>query len=212
MKRIIVFGSGTAHGYWDVQGGWSQRLRTVLDQRSLDTQGSDHFELYNLGIRGEDSGTVLDRFGVEMENRYAEDAEHTVIFQFGANDAMFVYEEDDLLHSPRRFRKNIEHLIEEARDSAENIIFLGLIPVDDEEIDPIPSIEGRSYSTNRMDEYNDIIGEVCEEKGVDFIDLFELFESEASESLLEDGLHPNSEGHRLIFEKVRRHLAQKEII
>lgn len=211
MKRIIVFGSGTAHGFWDPQGGWAQRLRTELDQKTLDTQGSDHYELYNLGIRGEDSGTVLDRFREEMENRYKEDAEYTLIFQFGANDAMFVYEEDDLLRGEEEFRGNLEELIEQAKKYTEEIIFVGLLPVDDEDIKPIPNIEGRSYTTNRMKDYNDMIKEVAGEKDVGFISLFKEFKS-GENRLFEDGLHPNGEGHELIHEKVKRHMKNEDMI
>jgi len=212
MKRIIVFGSGTAHGFWDLQGGWAQRLRTNLDQRTLETQGSNHYELYNLGIRGEDTGTILDRFEDEMESRYHEEAENTVVFHVGANDAMFVYEEDDLLRGSEEFQENIEQMIEQAREYAENVIFLGLIPVDDEEIKPIPSIEGRSYSTNRMKEYNNLIKEVCEDKGAGFINLFKEFKNRDTDSLLEDGLHPNGEGHKLIKDEVREYMEKKDIM
>jgi lysophospholipase L1-like esterase len=214
MNRIIVFGSGTAHGLWDVQGGWAQRLRTQLEQKTLETRGNQYYEVYNLGIRGEDTGTVLDRFDNEMKARYDDDheeTEHTVIFQVGANDTVFVYEEDDLLNDEEDFRENVRELIQKAKKYTDQVMFLGMIPVDDEDIEPIPAIEGRSYTTARMDGYNDAIREVCEEEGAVFVNIYKQFGKDA-DNLLEDGLHPNGEGHNLIHQKVKQKLTENDWI
>jgi acetylornithine/succinyldiaminopimelate/putrescine aminotransferase len=54
----------------------------------------------------------LDRFESELDARekHDEDAENILIFEVGANDAQFVFEEDDLKTSPEDFRDQMNEL------------------------------------------------------------------------------------------------------
>jgi lysophospholipase L1-like esterase len=45
-----------------------------------------------------------------------------------------------------------------------------------------------------------------------FIEIFENWKKISYESLLYDGLHPNSEGHKKIFETVKNYLVKNKII
>ena len=53
-----------------------------------------------------------------------------------------------------------------------------------------------------------IAREVCKGKGVPFIGLLEAFRR-ATEEYFHDGLHPTSEGHQRVFEKVKQFLEEK---
>lgn len=210
MKKILVFGAGTAHGMWDTQGGWSERLRKELYSQTINSSGANYVELYNLGVRGDSVEQVRERLDSELSARDAHgDADLTVIFQVGANDAQFIYEEDDVKTSPEEFREHVDELAEHAGEEADHVYFMGLLPVDEEEVDPIPGdLEGRSFSTNRMKEYSGIVREAAEEKDCGFIPLMKNFEDE----MLIDGLHPNSDGHEHIFKKVKRRLREDSVL
>lgn len=204
MKKIVVFGGGTSHGMWDTRGGWSERLRNDLYTDTINSVGTHYTELYNLGIRGDSASELLDRFEREFKerNRHGE-AETAVIIQVGANDAQFVYEEDDVATDPELFREQIEELNEKALEHADHVYFLGLNGVNEEDMNPIPGdIEGRSFSTNRMKQYTEIIREVTKDSDATFIPLMKDF----TDDMLKDGLHPNHKGHELIEKKVRKKL------
>lgn len=214
MKRITVFGGGTSEGLWDKKGGWVQRLKSKLNQKTLETNGSKYYETFCLGIRGDNTQDVLDRFEQELDARekHDEEAENTIIFQVGANDAQFVFEEDDLKTSPEDFRERMNKLMDKADQRAEHVIFLGLLPVSDEDVDPLPAIEGRSYTSNRMKQYTEIIEELCEVHNIEHIDIFSMFGEQGFDELTEDGLHPNNEGHKMILEVVEDRLSDLEVI
>mgnify|MGYP000037494364 CR=1 FL=1 len=214
MKRITVFGGGTSEGLWDKKGGWVNRLNCKLNQKTLDTKGSKHYETFCLGIRGDNTKNVLDRFESELDTRekHDEDAENILIFEVGANDAQFVFEEDDLKTSPEDFREQMNELMDKAGQRAEHVLFLGLLPVLDDDINPIPAIEGRSYTSNRMKQYTEIIEELCELHNLEYIDIFSLIEKRGFEELTDDGLHPNTEGNRIIFETVEEKLKELDVV
>lgn len=214
MKRITVFGGGIAHGLWDKQGGWSERLREDLYTRTVDTKGSEHFELYNLAIRGDSSQNILDRFGHNMNSlvKHGENVEQTTILHVGGNDAQFIYEEDEVRTPPEEFRENLEELLEKSRGRSEYTFVMTLMPVKDEAAKPIPDKGGRSYTDNRMKEYSSIVREVAEGKeDVIVFDLYKLMKGKQDE-VLEDGIHPNSEGHKLIYKRLEKKLSNHGII
>lgn len=69
-----------------------------------------------------------------------------------------------------------------------------------------------SYKNNSIKKYNDIVKSICYKQKINFIELFEKFEKLNYKKLLEDGVHPNSKGHKLIFEIVKSYLSKNKII
>ncbi|MCW8966211.1 MAG: hypothetical protein OQK82_05950 [Candidatus Pacearchaeota archaeon] len=51
-------------------------------------------------------------------------------------------------------------------------------------------------------EYENILKEICKKENIQFIPLFDLLKKED----LSDGMHPNTEGHKKIYEKVKQEL------
>lgn len=92
------------------------------------------------------------------------------------------------------------------------IIFIGLIPVDEKKTLPIPWGTDVNYKNEYVSKYNEIIKSVCQENNIQFIEMFEEFMKLDYKKLLEDGLHPNSEGHQKIFEIVKDFLIENKII
>ena len=211
MNRITVFGGGTAHGLWDSQGGWSHRLRTNLYKRTIDTNGEEHWELYNLAIRGDSSQDIKERFKDDLEEtmKHEDEAEQITILHVGGNDAQFIYEEDDVRTSPEDFEANLKEIVEQSKEKSDTTILMGMIPVD-EEPKPIPDSGGRSFTANRMKHYHGIIQEVAEEKEVLLLDLFKQFKGNSD--LYQDGLHPNNEGHKVIFQELQEMMQKEDLI
>ena len=63
MKDIvtIIFGDSISYGLYDNELGWSYRLRKKL--------GYNHF-IFNLAIPGQSSFDILNKFEIELKNRY----------------------------------------------------------------------------------------------------------------------------------------------
>lgn len=86
IKSFLVFGDSIAYGALDAQGGWVARLRAYIDSLTLDDPNS-YFRLFNLSIGGDSIEGLLKRFEYEAEQRLSEEANTTIIFAIGINDA-----------------------------------------------------------------------------------------------------------------------------
>lgn len=199
MARILIFGDSIVFGNWDaIGGGWADRLKQYCMKKELENPELD-YSVYNLGISGDSTGNLLERFEFEAKQRIYNKEETTVIFAIGLNDSQI----GSIGISPEKFRKNIGKLIEAAGGYSSKIIFVGLIPVDELKTNPISWDENMFYKNERIEKYDEIIKSICRENNIYFIDMLGEFSKLDYKKLLEDGLHPNSAGHKKMFEIVR---------
>lgn len=204
--RILIFGASITYGAWDIEGGWVQRLRKFLDEKTLADKG--YFEVYNLGISGDDTEDLLKRFEPEIKPRLDEQEETAFIFEIGINDSQFIYSKNSLRVLPEKFKDNIQILINSAKRFSPKIIFVGLAPVNESKTAPIPWYTVASYKNEYIQKYDEIIKNVCEENQVNYIKVFDKLVT----TDLEDGVHPTSFGHQKIFEIVKEFLIANKII
>lgn len=165
------------------------------------------YSVYNLGISGDSADDLLERFEFETKQRMKEKEKLTIIFAIGVNDSQI----GSIGISPEKFRKNIEKLYKLSLKYSSKIIFIGLNPVDELKTCPISWDEDMFYKNERIEKYDKIIKSICKEKNVYFIDMFSEFNKLDYKKLLEDGLHPNSAGHKKMFKIVRNFLAKNKI-
>lgn len=205
----MIFGASITYGAWDKEGGWAQRLRKFLDERALPDLDS-YYLTYNLGISGDKTEELLERFEFEAEQRIDEDAENIFIFSIGINDSQFVRSQNGHRVPPEKFRKNIQKLIELAKKFSLKIVFVGLTPVD--ETKTLSWMEHKSYKNEYIKKYDQIVKAVCKEKKIKFIGVLNEFGKGDYKSLLQDGLHPNTRGHQKIFGIIKNFLVKNKII
>ena len=213
MARILVFGDSIVYGAWDKEkeGGWVHRLRKFLDEKYLTDHNFD-YPTYNLGISGDTTEDLLERFEFETKQRVEEGEEMIIIFQIGINDSQWLLSQNNFRVPPEKFKENIQKLINIAQKFTSKTVFLGLTPVEDRKVNPIPWAPEKSYRNEYVEEYNKIIKSTCSKNKIPFIEIFEEWVKSDYKNLLEDGAHPNSEGHKKIFETVKDFLIQNKII
>ena len=210
--QILIFGDSITCGYWDLRGGWVQKLKEKIDEKSLSAPKDFYYNLYNLSIDGNTTAELLKRFEFETKQRLINE-ETIFIFGIGINDSCFVQTKNVFLVLEENFRQNIQELIKLSKNYSSKIVFVGLTPVEEIKVTPLPwSKTGKSYRNKNIQKYNQIIKQVCEENEIYFIEIFENWIKTDYKKLLEDGVHPNSEGHKKIFEIVRDFLKEKKII
>ncbi len=215
MAQILVFGDSIAWGAWDREGGWVQMLRKFFDEKTLSTpefQNIDYFMVYNLGVSGDTTRWLLRRFESEVKQRAKEKERNIIVFAIGKNDSCFLKSKNSFLTPPKVFKKNIEKLIKSAKKYSSRIIFVGTSAVDEPKTAPIYWNKNMYCKNEYLKRYNEIVKSVCAKNKIRFIDIYEKFMESDYKKLLADGLHPNSEGHKLIFEIVRDFLVKEKII
>ena len=211
MAHILVFGDSISYGAWDREGGWVQRLRMWLDERFL-SKPDFYFLTYNLSVSGDVSGDVLERFEFETKQRTDEEKNQVIIFAIGGNDAQFITDQNRCQTSEKIVNENIQKLIILARKYASNIIFVGLAPTDESKTVPIPWCPDKSYKNEHIQKYNNLIKSICAKNKIPFIEIFEKLIKTDYKTLLEDGVHPNTEGHKKMFEIIKEFLIKNKMI
>jgi len=215
MTQIYIFGDSSVYGYGDEKGGWAQRLREFLDKKTLGERNNFYALVYNIGISGNTSEDLLERFEFDTKQRQKDAAkkeEIIFIFCIGKNDCTFLKNKNSFWISPDRYKENLEKLIEKARKFSPKIIFVGLEPFDDSRTNPASFSRNHFYKTENVEKYNKILKSVCQNKEVYLIETFDKFKETDYRKLLLDGVHPNSKGHQKIFEIVRDFLLEKKLI
>ncbi len=205
MAVIFAFGMSTTYGAWDIEGGWVQRLRSYLDKRCLESSLSEKYwyTVYNLGISGGYTSDLLARFEAEIKPRLWEDEENIIIINTGKNDALIDNSTGQTKVSLKEYTTDLEKIVTLAKKYSKKILIVGSLLVDESKVDPVPWLPGFSYKNDVNHQFDQAAEESARKMSVPFLDLFSIFKDTDYQSILEDGVHPNSEGHKQIFEMVK---------
>ena len=203
MVNILVFGDSITYGAWDEEGGWVQRLRKYLEL---------YYETYNLGVSGDTTDNLINRFDFEAKARIDANGDNIILFSIGTNDCLFLKGKKSYWVEERDFKNNLKLLVKLAKQYSKKIVFLGLTLVDESKVNPLPWDTDKSNNNKSIALYNKIIKTIAVENKLLFIDIYEYFNKIKYKELLEDGDHPNTEGHKLIFEIVKESLIKNKLI
>lgn len=201
MEKIInIFGDSIVWGGGDYEmGGWANRLKNYLNSKA-----EDYFEVYNLGVDGDNSDQLLKRFSSENIARNP----NTIIIAIGMNDSSYINSKDNPYVSLEKFENNLLELIKQAKKITEEIIFIGLTKVNETKLRPVPWDINRYFDEENVALYNAKIKEICEKNGLLFIEMLDLL----TDDDLEEGLHPNSKGHEKMFLRIKDFLIENKIV
>lgn len=198
--RHILFGDSIGFGVGDYQnGGWATQLRLFIDRNSKSKDNN----LINLSISGDTSRGLLDRMEREAKLRIRDHdpEEFRFLIAIGTNDSRVNKDDPDNDISIKEFEKNILELVDIAKRLSREVVLIGLVPVFEELT--IPFKENKHYLVERMEKYNQVLASVASEKNLLFIDMFANWRQMDLQTLFDDGLHPNTKGHQMIFEKIK---------
>lgn len=199
MHNILIFGDSIAVGRGvDKVKSWASLLAQDLDKKDKRS-----ILLYNLSIPGQSTNEVLKRFSTEAEVRCKKiypDDRCTIVFALGINDAKCVETKDNIITTTENFKNNIRLLINNARKYIGNIIFIGPTLVDEKKTMPIDT---NYFSNKKILEYSSILKKICIENGISFVDVADDWRQRNYKKFLtRDGIHPNEQGHKTIYENI----------
>jgi len=188
MKKICVFGASITSGLNDYEhGGWCGRLKKELLKQDV--------EVINLGVSGNDTNDLLNRFDAECE-RHKPDV---IIIAIGGNDTHYLMDENRARVSLSQSEENFRNLIHQAKNYTDQIILIGLTKVDEKEINErFAGPKKISYKNETLEAYDQMIERVSKDLDLLFISTIDLID----EADLDDGLHPGAEGHMKIYNRV----------
>ncbi len=196
-KKICILGDSITQGYYDFEkSGWISRLISCLWGKDID------YSVFNLGVSGDTSFDLIKRLEGEFKVRKGK----IVIINIGVNDAGT--ENGKNRTEPEIFKNNLKIILEISKKFTNEIIFTGILDVDEKLVTPVSWDENLCYYNKEIKKYDEVIQNFCQESQLIFIPMQGLLGKEE----LFDGLHPNAEGHEKIFQRIKNCLEENKII
>lgn len=209
MAKLFFVGDSITAGAWDEKGGWASRLTGQIMQETINanfTEKGFYCLPYNLGVSGNTVADILPRLKDEITARLDPenpDEAIEIVFSIGVNDSAYMTIEDRPCFTDREFQENLECLVMLSRKMARRISFIGILPVDDDLLRPVPWAPEYTYACEHIKRFEKIIASVCQKHGIPFLPLFEKqFSMPDYKDYLIDGIHPNSKGHSLLAREI----------
>ena len=201
MFGISVFGDSITFGRGDnLDGGWCGRLKKYFESKDF------HNCLFNLGLCGDTTKNLLERFDAEAKARvkFIRDQDRQVIiFSIGINDSRLLGKDKIPETEIVNFENNIQTLIDKAKNYTKEIFFIGLTPVDES---ITLDYEETVFTNERVKQFNNKVNQLCKKNHIPFFDMFQEFSKLNYQRLLDDGLHPNSKGYEEMYKLIKNFL------
>ena len=197
MRGVLVFGDSIVWGRGENPSySWVGRLKNDFEKQNF------YNTVYNLGIPGETSNSLQQRFLVELKSRVVKkrtEDDFLIIIAVGMNDSRFL-DENNCEVEIEEFEKYIRSLISISKQYTNNIAVLEITPVDEKKTTPY---ESHHYTNERICLFNNIICKAAKEEDVHLISVFEEFKAKNLNELLVDGIHPNTKGYDILYSIIK---------
>lgn len=194
MKKVnvIIFGDSLVYGLMDQSSlGYSLRLKS-----SFESLKNGIYTFYSLGISGETTQDLLNRFENEAQTRYQRDSDNIIILATGINDSQLVLKEPKV--KLNQFQDNILKLIKVAQKYSSQIILIGLTRVDEKKVAKSPWQKDHGFNNERIKEFDSALKAIAIKNNLKYVFLGDVLKTVD----LVDGLHPNSRGYQKLYEKI----------
>lgn len=193
---IVIFGDSITEGAGDETGrGWADMLKAnwkiPRPHESGFPAGSAHPNVYNLGIDGDRTVDVLNRFEFEVAARRP----RGIILAIGANDLH--WDDPRPVTGLAPFAAQYNQLLLRAVASADQVLVMNLFRVDE-------SAGQHGVSNAEIDTFNEAIRQSALQHAVELLDVSQLL----GPSDYCDGIHPNHSGAEKIYQIVSAKLAE----
>lgn len=191
----LFFGDSITYGEYDgVFGGWVDILKRYALQQFH--EGKNELILFNLGIGGETTDGLLKRMPYELAARNSVEG-NIVFIGYGANDLA----KKDGVHlvNPEQFRNNISEAIHHAKQYADDIYLVNILPVS-QKVDGIESATAKLRTNEEVQVYNQILKDIASENSIHHVDFHTVILKDKEVLLSADGVHPNEKGYGIMAE------------
>lgn len=192
MRRIVLMGDSITYGYnaSNRKTSWAGRLDEYL-KKELKGQ----FEIINNGRIGE---TAQEGFE-DVEDKVIKYTPDIVFIGYGTNDCS--KENGSYANDFYNFESNMEDIAETIKSQTNAVIVFNLAPP---VIEKRCNADGVKIHNRDVVAYNNIVKKISGSMMLSFIDHYELMSDleNLGELICEDGIHPNDEGHNVIFKNI----------
>ena len=192
MSKYCLFGDSITRGAGDPEhGGWAGRFL-----RERETASDDR--VYVLGINGDTSTGLLARIEVEARARKAD----AIVVMIGINDSRYYGSHDKPETTIDGYRESLAKIVEIARTFTTKITMIGSTRVDEAKSMPIAWSPEKFYDNATIASYESVLRDFCASESLPFVEVSDVLTVDD----LADGVHPNPEGYRKLYERIAPNL------
>lgn len=196
-KNYILIGDSVVYGIGSYENcGWSTLFKKYIIGMD-DTKECNNF-VHIAGFPGARSNDILNRIDSILDGYRYDDFKNIVILSVGVNDTQCFNGKYRI--TKEDYKSNIEKIIKKVKEKDYELIILGLTKIGVEE--KIEFKQNKFYDNKVVLQYDSILKEVCKNSMVKYISMYDVLQNED----FVDGLHPNENGYKKIFETLIKYL------
>lgn len=194
-NNYIIVGDSITYGIGGYQqNGWVSILKNKLLNKEGTKESTNY--VHCVGFPGATSKEILKKFESIVATYYSSDMNNIIMVSIGVNDTQI------FKGTPKtnidEYKSNIIKIIDFVKKKSNcNIVFVGLTSIK-EKSEPFFWKTDKYYDYNIINDYDNILREVCNKNGVKYIPMIDVL----TEDDFIDGLHPNDFGYTKIYEKI----------
>ena len=202
-NNYIVIGDSITYGIGDFEsGGWATMFKQYIVNKD-DSKVCNNY-VHVAAFPGATSTDILNKIESILKSFNHKEFTNTIILSIGINDTQEF--NGNPKNSIEQYRTNIEQIAKCVMDKEFNMIILGLTRIESDK--KFLWKPNKYYNNDIISEYDNdlslILGydgelkEFCKNNRIKYIPMQEVLKKED----FIDGLHPNHNGHKKIFEKI----------
>jgi len=188
--KLVCIGDSLTYGYGVLSAEcWVDLIKMHFD-----------IEVINQGVNGDTTSGILSRYYSDVIDKKPD----YVIIMAGTNDLLMNY-------PLTLIKDNIKILVKEAKENTIVPIIAFQPPIIAEIAESYWNEKG-NYATSAiiLAAYVNWLKTYSQDNNIDFVNFYDIFINENSiKSLYSDGIHPNADGHKLMFDAVFEVLRKK---
>lgn len=194
VTRYLFFGDSITYGSRDREGGWVDRLKRVAMEIDIDPK-EERLQILNLGIGSDTSQKLLARIESETKARLSSSWKTGLVVAVGINDGRQQGGVEAEVPLPE-FTQNYRQILEIAKKHSLGVTTIGLTCLAEDKI----QLRDIAFFQEEVEKYDQAIQDISDEAKVSYVSLKNVL---GPDDFIDDGLHPNTDGHRKIFERLK---------
>jgi lysophospholipase L1-like esterase len=206
MPRVFIDGSSTAYGLWGGQeGGWGERVKRahMPDEPSPDGK-RPLWKVYNLASPHRTINEIVSQLPEFIENYRRDDNTLIAVVMVGQIESRYTGDSLQPDMPIEKFENSLRNLAAVALQQSVKLVLVGTTPVVEDKVKSVGHLACH-YDMEQRTAYDSTISSISSEVDAPYVHIMTplLNEQKTGNIVMDvDGLHPNSNGHALIYDLV----------
>ena len=202
-NNYIIIGDSITYGIGDFEsGGWSAMFKNFIVNKD-DSKVCNNY-VHVAGFPGATSADILNKIEDIFNSFKHKEFKNIIMLSIGVNDTQEFNGNNK--NSIEQYKANIEKIAKYVMEQNSDLIVLGLTRIESDEKflwKPNKYYDNEIISEYDRDlqailEFDSKLKELCKEKKIKYIPMQDVLQKDD----FIDGLHPNKNGHKKIFERI----------